>query len=106
MSKVPVADAVNKFVAAARAGGWSWSVRGAVVTIAKSFTPGDRVAFSNADSEAYGILSLAPLSGGSVWGTDGGSVGGAVGLEGGYYRLNKSGSTGKRFLSALAKVRV
>lgn len=98
-----VVEAAKKFVSEAKAGGWSVYASAASVTITKSFTPGDKLAYSDADSDAYGILGLAPLKGGSVWGTDGGSVGGAVGLDGGYYRLSKSG-TGKRFLAVVAKL--
>lgn len=74
-----------------------------VVCIAKSFTPGDSQAFVDCDAQAYDILDIAPLKGGSVWGTDGGSVGGYVAVINGQYVLNKSG-TGKRFTSALQKI--
>ena len=93
----------SKFADRAKSLGWSYAVRGMVVAIHKNFPAGDKLAYSDADSEAYEILDLAPLKGGSVWGTDGGSIGGAEGLRNGYYRLNKSGS-GSRFLDALAKL--
>ena len=102
-SKSP-ADAASEFEARVNRYGWNYSVRGTIVTIQKTFTAGDKAAYSDADSEAYEILDLAPLKGGSVWGTDGGSIGGAEGLRNGYYRLNKSGS-GSRFLTALTKLK-
>jgi hypothetical protein len=52
---------------------------------------------------AHDILDMAPLKGGSVWGTDGGSIGGHVGMKNGQYVLNKSG-TGKRFTAAVQKL--
>lgn len=71
-----------------------------VLRISKRFAPGDSRTFADADMTAYGILNEAPLRGGSVWGTDGGSVGGMVGLKSGKYVLNKSG-TGASFMKAL-----
>lgn len=102
-TKTSPAQLAADFAARCLALGWTWSVRGNVVEISTTFAPGDSAAYSKADGEASGLLSLAPLKGGSVWGTDGGSVGGYVGLKNGYYRLNKSG-TGARFLAALAKI--
>jgi hypothetical protein len=78
-------------------------MRGTVATIRKDFAPGDRAAYAACDSEAYGILARIPSRGGSVWGTDGGSVGGHVGMTGGYYQLNKSG-VGARVAAAVAKI--
>lgn len=99
----PVSRAVaaaDQFKAACRNYGWEWTVQGSVITITKRFEPNNREQYSHCDSEAYVILSYAPLRGGSVWGTDGGSVGGAVALTNGVYMLKKSG-TGKLFLAAL-----
>lgn len=96
--------AATKFVEACKSKGWNYSTRGSIVTIQKSFTPGDKNAYCDCDSEAYSLLSLAPLKGGSIWGTDGGSIGGMIGCDGGYYKLNKSGNGSKRFLKALASL--
>lgn len=63
-----------------------------VLRISKRFTPGDSLAFANADMMAFSVLDYAPLRGGSTWGTDGGSIGGYSGLMRGQYVLNKSGS--------------
>lgn len=100
-TKTSPKEQAQRFVNAAKASGWVINACDNVVTIQKNFIPGDRLAYSDCDSEAYSILALVPLKGGSVWGTDGGSVGGHVGLEGGYYRLNKSGNNGKRFVAAV-----
>ena len=93
----------QEFVSAAHADGWRVAMRGTVATIRKDFAPGDRAAYAACDSEAYGILARIPGRGGSVWGTDGGSVGGHVGMIGGYYQLNKSG-VGARVAAAVAKI--
>lgn len=103
-AKLSALDQAKQFAEACRADGWSYEVRGSVVSIQKQFAPHDRDAYTACDMFAYDILQLAPLTGGSVWGTDGGSVGGYAGLSGGYYRLNKSGN-GKRFLAALEKLK-
>lgn len=71
-----------------------------VVRIVRHFRPGDLDAFASLDCVAGGVLSLAPLRGGSVWGTDGGSVGGAVAVRNGRFEMSKSG-TGIRFIRAL-----
>ena len=93
-------DFVNK----CKALGWSYTTRGSIVTIQKNFPIGDKNAYSDCDMESYSLLSMVPLKGGSIWGTDGGSIGGMVGLNGGYYRLNKSGNGSKRFLKALSSL--
>lgn len=95
---------VDAFVQACKSAGFVWSVRDSIVTIEALFTPNDREAFVRLDGAYGGVLSLAPLGGGSVWGTEGGGVGGMVAMKHGRFTMNKSGS-GKRFLAALAKVR-
>lgn len=83
--------------------GFSIAVRGSVVTVHKTFTPGDKTAYTNAEGDANSILGMMRMvEPGSVWGTDGGSVGGHIGLMGGYMTLNKSGGS-KRVMAALAK---
>ena len=94
----------EKFVAKAKELGWSWEASSSVVKIFKKFTPGDKVAYTLADSEGYELLAMVPLKGGSIWGTEGSGIGGQVGLNNGYYKLNKSGENGKRFVSALQKI--
>jgi hypothetical protein len=93
----------KEFAATAAANGFGWAVRGSVVTITKTFSPGDKQAFVEADMMAGSVLDKAPLKGGSVWGTDGGSVGGHVALRDGVFVLNKSGE-GTRFINALKQL--
>jgi hypothetical protein len=80
-----------KFLSAARDAGYTVAVRGTVVSIAKRFTPGDRDAFVACDGDYYGLLAMLPARGGSMWGTDGGSVGGYVALKDGAFVMNVSG---------------
>ena len=72
--------------------GFTYTVRGEILTISKSFTPEDNDGFIECDMNGPYLLSLIPsTSAGSVWGTDGGSVGGYSALKHGCYHLNKSG---------------
>jgi hypothetical protein len=89
------------FVSVCRENGYSIDCRGSVVSIVKHFTPGDMSAFRDCDMEAGGFLSMLGARGGSVWGTDGGSVGGMVAVNSGRFVLNVSG-VGKRVSSAIA----
>lgn len=82
--------------------GATYSARDTVVTVMKRFTPGDVAAYSDAESDCYTLLALVPNSGGSMWGTDSGSIGGHVGCTGGYCKINRSGVK-KRFTAALLK---
>ena len=92
-----------EFVLAARAARFKIEVSRDVLTVSTKFTPADRDAYVEADCVAGSLLARAPmLYPGTVWGTDGASVGGHAGLTGGYYRLSKSG-VGKRFLTAVRK---
>lgn len=93
----------QKFAALAKLHGFKWEVRNSVVTITRAFSPGDKDAFTDCDIVASAVLANAPLKGGSVWGTDGGSVGGHVGLTTGRFVMHKSGD-GVRFLTALSKI--
>jgi hypothetical protein len=92
------------FLDACTAEGFACTVRGNIVTITKRFTPGDIDAFVECDCIGPLLLNCVPLKGGSVWGTDGGSVGGVSAVARGRYTLNKSGYTGKRFTNALVKL--
>jgi len=102
--KVSAKAQAEKFAAACRADGFFWTTWDSIVTIQKTFPKGSATEYTAADSIAGYLLSLAPLRGGSVWGTTSDGVGGYAGLNGGYYRLNKSGA-GARFLTELAKIK-
>jgi len=103
MAKSKNDEQVEKFLGLALRHGFVVDAsRPSVLRISKRFAPGDSQAFDDADMMAYGILDEAPLRGGSVWGTDGGSIGGMSGMRNGQYVLNKSGNAAS-FMKALKK---
>src|SRR5579862_6776958 len=68
------------------------SARIGIVTVTGSFTPGDKDAYVKMEADANEILGMfRQVRAGSIWGSDSGSVGGAIGLEKGQFVLNKSG---------------
>lgn len=76
------------------------------ISVTRIFTKGDIEAYMDADNSWGEVLSLAPMTrSGSGWGTDSASVGGAVGLDNGYYRMNKSGIS-KTVIAQLQKLGV
>lgn len=85
--------------------GWTFYVDGKILTISKTFTPGDMDAFVKCDSEYYGIISQLPRARpGSDWGTDGGGVGGYFAHKSGQFTMSRSGGS-IRVLQALARLR-
>lgn len=74
-----------------------------IIRITRKFRAGDRQIFCECDMTANSVLDLAPLKDGSVWGTDGGSIGGAIALQNGQFIMFKSGSGGVRFMRELRK---
>jgi hypothetical protein len=72
-----------------------WTVRADeeanIVTITKHFAPGDNAAFVQLDGEYYGLLSMLPRRGGSMWGTDGSGVGGYSATLHGCFTMKASG---------------
>lgn len=99
-NKLTPKQAAAAFAAKAKELGFRFEANMNRVAITKLITPGSREEFANADMSYDSVLGLAPLRGGSVWGTDGGSVGGMSALNSGQFRMNKSG-TGANFLKAL-----
>lgn len=101
-TKQTVSALASSFLAAARGHGFTVTIRSeSVVMISKRFAVGDLDAFTGCDCFGPMLLDMVPLKGGSVWGTDGGSVGGYSAVKNGQYMLYKSGNGGKRFLTAL-----
>jgi hypothetical protein len=91
-SKVNTDERAVTIRAKAKTMGLSVSAHGSIVTVWGRFTPGDKDAYVKMESDAYEILGMfRQVTAGSTWGTDSGSVGGAIGLEDGLVRLNKSG---------------
>lgn len=91
----------------ARCADLNWRIQeitDSVVTITKRFTPCDREQFTTCDMEYYDILDMVPFRGGSVWGTDGGGIGGMSAMANGFFKMNKSGSGGKKFAAEVRKL--
>jgi hypothetical protein len=102
-TKGKAAVAAREFAAACKAAGWQYAVREGIVTIRKHFAPGDEAEFVRLDGEYYGLLALVPARGGSIWGTDGGGVGGYSAILHGCFTMNVSG-VNKGFAAALAAI--
>lgn len=77
--------------------------QGTMLTLCKRFTPGSASEYASAESDVSVIYSAKSVGAGSVWGTDGGSIGGMVGMQGGYMRLHKS-NVSKRWNAELRKL--
>jgi hypothetical protein len=93
----------SKIITAAREHGFTLEVRGSVLTVHKSFQPGNIDAFRECDMMYYSVLGLLPRTeAGSDWGTDGGGIGGMCAIQSGHFKMNRSGGS-KRVLTALAK---
>lgn len=93
-----------EFLAEARSLGFSVSAKPGIVTITRCFAPGDSAAFVACDGDGPALLASVPtVASGSVWGTDGASVGGMVAIQNGRYKLNVSGVS-KRFTTAIVKL--
>jgi hypothetical protein len=87
-----VFERANNIISMAREKGLRISAHGTVVTVRGSFPPGDKDAYVKIENDANQILAMfKQVRPGSVWGSDSGSVGGAVALEKGIFVLNKSG---------------
>lgn len=100
MSKT--AEMASKFKETATRYGWSYVVRGTILTISKPFD-GSLEEFARCDGEYYSVLSAAPSTRpGSMWGTDGGGMGAMSAMKNKLFVMNKSG-VDKRLLKALAK---
>ena len=92
------------FIDACNRDGWTWRVRGSILTITKQFMSQSTSDFADCDMGYGSILALAPRTRpGSDWGTDGGGIGALSALSSGVFMMNRSGVS-KRFLNALSKM--
>lgn len=81
-----------EFFAECKSAGWRIVAnREGIVTIVKHFEPNNMKRFVELDGEFYGLLSLVPRGEGSMWGTDGGGVGGYSAVLHGCFTMNVSG---------------
>lgn len=98
-------DQARAFKAKCQEYGWTYSAnRNEVIEIQKRIIPGSNESFTTADMEYGELLGMVPMKGGSVWGTDGGGIGGMVAMRTGQMSMKKSGSGAKRFMDALRKL--
>tara|TARA_R110000868_G_scaffold12456_7_gene59546 strand:+ start:14529 stop:14840 length:312 start_codon:yes stop_codon:yes gene_type:complete len=79
------------------------SESGSIVSVHKSFEKGNTDEFVKCDMNGPFLISLVPSNGGSVWGTDGGSVGGHSAVTNGNYYLKVSGAKAS-FVKQLKKL--
>jgi hypothetical protein len=94
------ADIAKRFVQSCRNNQVAIEIRGAdILTLSKRIIAGDGNSFADAESDCSIIYDL-PGGCGSVWGTDGGSIGGMVAMQTGAFKLNRSGVQ-KRILKAI-----
>lgn len=93
-----------EIIEAANEYGFTIHVRGSILTISRNIPVGDLDAFTECDGTYGSVLDKLPQTeSGSVWGTDGGGMGGLTALNTGRFVMNKSGGA-KRVLAALAKM--
>ena len=101
--KTKIENQCFEFICAVKQYGFSFAVSGTTVKLAKNFTPNDKGAYCLAEDNAYRILDLAPrTAAGSIWGSDSGSIGGAIAISSGKFVMNKSGVS-SRFVKTLSK---
>lgn len=101
--KPTASEIARDFYTAAKAGNWRIDARSEIVTIIRNFTPNDNNAFVACDMEYFDILSRLRAKGGSMWGTDGGGIGGYSALMSGCFKMNVSG-VGKRVIAEILKL--
>ena len=91
------------FLARAATLGFTVSARNTVVSVYRSFTPGDLDAYCRIESDSYSLLRMLPVTQpGSTWGSDSGSVGGHIAVQRGHFEMNKSGIS-KRVIAAIVR---
>ena len=98
-------EIAQKFVNQCKEYGFTWTAGTNILSVHKKFTPGDSDGFIDCDMRGPHLLGLVKMTQpGSIWGTDGGSVGGYIALTSGNYTLNKSGCS-KRILKQISKLK-
>lgn len=90
--KSKAADVAEKFLAACKAEGFSASASASgIVQVTRKFSAGSRDEFVFCGMTAPGLLMMLGAKCGSMWGTDGGGIGGMSALHSGRFKLNISG---------------
>lgn len=93
------------FVKKCKEYGFTYTAGTSILSVHKKFTPNDNDGFTDCDMNGPYLLGIVKATQpGSIWGTDGGGVGGYVALQSGNYTLNKSGCS-KRILKQISKLK-
>ena len=93
----------KEFLDGANKAGWNVRISSGVVKISQNFQVGSKHEFVGLDMTYRGVLEEVPVvkANSSIWGTDGGGIGGMVAIQNGLFVANISGVK-KAFLKALA----
>ena len=97
-------EEATKIAARCKELGWTFNVRGSILTIYKEIARANIEELVRADMEYYSILGLLKRSSpGSDWGTDCGGIGALSAKSSGLFVMNRSGGN-KNVLKALSKL--
>jgi len=97
-------EVAQNFVSQCKEYGFTYTVGTNILRVHRKFQPGNLEEFTYCDMWGPHLLGIVKATQpGSIWGTDGGSVGGHVAVTSGNYTLNKSGCS-KRILKQISKI--
>lgn len=97
-------EIAQNFIQKCKEYGFSFKVRDTVVSVSKTIATNNSEAFATAENQSSSLLIDIPMTTpGSVWGTDGGSIGGLSAMQTGAFSMNQSGCS-KRVLNAIRKM--
>ncbi len=99
-------EIAENLIAKATEFGFSISTSGSVLCVSKVLPTNSPADYAQAESYASTLLSMIKMtSPGSIWGTDGASIGGYAALQTGVFRMNKSGCSA-RVISQINKLKI
>lgn len=94
----------KEFVDKCKEYGFTYSISDSVLKVFKTISANSNQDFSEAEAQSYSLLACVPQTkAGSVWGTDGGSIGGLSAIQSGSFHMYKSGCSA-RVLNAIKKL--
>lgn len=94
----------QEFVSKCQSFGFSYSISDTVLKVFKTIKPDSNSDFSKAENQSGSLLCIVPQTrAGSVWGTDGGSIGGIHAMNTGNFHMYKSGCS-LQVLNAIKKM--
>lgn len=96
--------AAQEFVDKCKELGWTFKAKSSVISIYKTIPINSNSEFSKAENESGSLLDIVKMTkNGSVWGTDGASIGGHYAMTSGNFSMNKSGCSA-HILNAINKI--